>query len=155
MGRVDPRWIRTPDDQVAVAEGCTFDESAGAFVADFFQTFLRHSKGRFAGQPFVLLPWERDFIDRLYGWKRPDGRRRFREAYVEVPKKNGKSTKSAGLEILHLVADGEPGAEVYTGARDKKQAAIIYREVEAMIKASPARPSTTPFAMPGRRGNSP
>jgi phage terminase large subunit-like protein len=62
---------------------------------------------------------------------------RFREAYVEVPKKNGKSTKSAGLEILHLVADGEPGAEVYTGARDKKQAAIIYREVEAMIKASP------------------
>jgi phage terminase large subunit-like protein len=134
---VDPRWIRTPDDHAALAEGCSFDESAGSFVADFFQTFLRHSKGRFAAKPFDLLPWQRDLIDRLYGWKRPDGTRRFRECYVEVPKKNGKSTLTAGLELYHLVADGEPGAEVYTGARDKPQAGVIFREVDSMVRSSP------------------
>jgi phage terminase large subunit-like protein len=135
---VDPRWLRTPDDRVAVAEGCTFDEAAGAFVAEFFETFLRHSKGNFADQPFTLLPWQRDFIDRLYGWKRPDGSRRFREGYLEVPKKNGKSSVTGGLELLHLVADGERGAEVYTGALDGKQAArTIFRTIEAMIDASP------------------
>lgn len=134
---VDPRWLRTPDDRVAVAEGCTFDEAAGAFVAEFFSSFLRHSKGRFAAQPFTLLPWQRDLVDRLYGWKRPDGLRRFRECYVEVPKKNGKSTLTAGLELYHLVADGEAGAEIYTGARDKNQASIIFREVESLVRSSP------------------
>src|SRR4051794_1577290 len=100
---VDPRWIRTPDDQVAVAEGCTFDEEAGRFACDFIETFCRQSKGRWAGQPFHLIPWQRDFLMRLFGWKRSDGTRRFRTAYLEIAKKNGKSTLLAALCLLLLV----------------------------------------------------
>jgi len=134
---VASRWIRNPSDEAALAEGCTFDPDAGAFVAEFFSRFLRHSIGRFAGEPFTLLPWQRDLADRLYGWKRPDGTRRYREAYVEIPKKNGKSTLLAGLELLHLVADGEAAAEVYSGAKDRQQAGIIYKEASNMVRASP------------------
>ena len=130
--------LRLPgDDPEAIERGFWFDPDAGERVATFFRRFLRHSKGRFAGQPFELLPWQRDLVDRLYGWKRPDGTRRYRESSVWVPKKNGKSTLIAGLELYHLVADGEPGAEVYTGARDRKQSSIIYRECESMVRASP------------------
>jgi phage terminase large subunit-like protein len=139
LPKTDPTpWVRTPDDAVAVAEGCTFDPDAGAFVAEFLARFCRHSIGRWAGEPLTLQPWQRDIVDQVYGWKRPDGTRRFREVYVEVPKKNGKSTLWSGLELYHLVADGENAPEVYTGARDKKQASdTIFKELKNMISSSP------------------
>ena len=68
-----------------------FDESKANHAVGFFENFLIHSKGRFAGQPFVLLPWQKhDVIEEIFGWMRVDSdTRRFRVAYIEVPKKNG------------------------------------------------------------------
>jgi phage terminase large subunit-like protein len=129
--------IHGPDDHIAIAEGCYFDPAAGAYVAQFFSRFLAHSKGRFAGQRFDLIPWQRDLVDRLYGWKRPNGTRRYREGAVFVPKKQGKSTLCSGLELYHLLADGEAGAEIYTGARDRQQASIVFNEARAMLESSP------------------
>lgn len=131
------RWIRGPADELAIREGCYFDEDAGRRSVEFIETFCRQSKGRWAGQPLTLLAWQRDFQMRLFGWKRPDGLRRYKRAYLEIPKKNGKSTlfSSEGLELL--IADGEPAPEVYLCAVDKDQAGIVYEEAARMVEASP------------------
>ena len=130
--------IRTHADEVAVREGCYFDEDEAQRVVDFFAQFLRHSKGRWAGQPFILAPWQRDDCVRpLFGWMRPDGTRRFRQAYWEVAKKNGKSTLAAGCAVYLLCGDAEPGAEIYCAATTREQAGIVYREAAAMIESSP------------------
>lgn len=132
------KWIRTAADERAAARGCHFDEKAAEKVARFFARFLCHSKGEWAGKPFELLDWQRnDVIYPLFGWKRPDGSRRFRNAYVELPKKNGKSTLAAGIGLYMLVADGEPGAECYSAATDQKQASIVHGEACNMVDASP------------------
>jgi len=98
---------------------------------------LRHSKGAIAGQPFELLPWQKTVLSELFGRLKPDGTRVRRVGYIEVPKKNGKSTLLAGIALYLLVADSEPGAEIYGAAADREQASIIYREAAAMVRASP------------------
>lgn len=136
--RVTASAIRTAADERAVAAGCYFDQAAAAHVVRFFSHFLRHSKGQWAGRPFKLLDWQRDdVIVPLFGWKRADGRRRFREAFIAIPKKNGKSTICGGLSLYGLLADKEAGAEVYGAGSDREQAGIVYREAAAMVKASP------------------
>jgi phage terminase large subunit-like protein len=129
--------IRTKSDAAAIKDGCYFDPDAGERVGTFFSKFLRHSKGQWAGKAFELQPWQRDQVIRpLFGWKRPDGTRRYRRAYIEIPKKNGKSTLSAGISLYLLVADNEPGAEVYNAACDREQASIVFREAANMVRAS-------------------
>jgi len=88
-----------------------FDPQAAQHAIAFFG-FLRHSKGEWAGQTFTLAPWQAFVVGSLFGWRRADGLRRFRTAYCAVPRKNGKSTLSAGIALYLLVADGEQGAEV-------------------------------------------
>ena len=103
-------WIRTAADERAVEQGCWFDLAAAERVRALLPPFLRHSKGQWAGQPFELLDWQwRDVVAPLFGWKRTDGTRRFRRGYIEVPKKNGKSTLFAGLSLYTLTCDSEPG----------------------------------------------
>ncbi len=137
LPRAPVRYRKTAADKKADAEGCRWDRPAAERVRTFFRTFLRHSKGEWAGQAFELLPWQwEDVILPLFAWKRPDGTRRFRKAYIEVPKKNGKSTLAAGLSLYLLVGDGEQGAEVYSAAADREQASIIYREAAQMVRAS-------------------
>ena len=126
-------------DKLAIENGCYFDQSAADRVRFFFENFLRHSKGEWWGQKFTLLEWQwRDILEPAFGWKRRDGTRRFRKVYVEVPKKNGKSTMCAGVALYLLVGDDEPGAEVYTAAADRDQAAIVFDEAANMVEASPA-----------------
>src|SRR6516164_249772 len=125
------RWLRTAADEAAVAAGCYFDQAAADRVRFFFEKFLRHSKGTFAGKPFELLSWQwQEVVGPLFGWRRADGTRRYRRFELWVPKKNGKSTLGAGLIPYLLVADGEPGAEVYGAARDRQQARIIFAEAQ-------------------------
>lgn len=115
-----------------------FDEKAATVAVNFFERLLVHSKGEWAGLPFKLEPWQANNIIRpLFGWKRPDGTRRYRTAYIEVPRKNGKSTIGAGIALYGLHADGEPGAEVYSAAADREQASIVFEEAKAMTAASP------------------
>lgn len=113
-----------------------FDPQAGQRAIEFFG-FLRHSKGEWAGETFELQPWEIFIVWCLFGWKRAGGTRRFRSAYVEVARKNGKSTLCAGIGLYLFFADGEPGAEVYCAATKKDQARIVFQEAERMRTASP------------------
>lgn len=139
----DPKTthLRRLSKSAAVEAGVPyyFDEDRAAHAVEFFERFLRHSKGRWAGQPFTLLDWQKhDVIEELFGWLRiEDGTRRFRQAYVSTPKKQGKSTLLAGVGLYLLCADGEPSAEVYGAASDREQASICYREAAAMVRASP------------------
>lgn len=107
-------------------------------MQEFFLRYLRHSKGQWAGQPFELLPWQwTDVVQPLFGWLRADGTRRFRRAYIEIPKKNGKSTLSSGIALYLLCADQEPGAEIYCAAADREQAGIVFREAANCVESSP------------------
>lgn len=124
----------TPD-----ARGYWFDSVAADRADQFFERYLKHVKGEFAGKPFRLEPWERDRIIRpMFGWKRRDGTRRYRVVWVEVPRKNGKSALASGVATYLFTADGEPGAEVYSAAGDREQASIVFDTAKAMIAASPA-----------------
>src|SRR5262245_59804602 len=132
------QWVRTSADGRAVAAGYTFDLKAAERVRTFFDSFLRHSKGQWAGKPFELLEWQwLNVIAPLFGWKRPDGTRRYRRGYIEVPKKNGKSCLFSGLSLYLLIADREPGAEIYSAAVDRDQASIVFNEAANMVEASP------------------
>lgn len=116
-----------------------FDEAAADHACTFFERFLLHSKGEWAGQPFRLEPWQRDRVIRpLFGWKRADGTRRYRTAFVSMGRKCGKSEIGAGIALYCLIADGEIGAEVYSAAADRDQAAIVFEAARSMVEASPA-----------------
>jgi phage terminase large subunit-like protein len=114
-----------------------FDAEKAGKAVKFF-SFLRHSKGAWAGKPFVLGPWQAFIVGSLFGWlASKDGLRRFRTAYVEVPRKNGKSTLSAGIALYLAFFDGEEGSEVYCAATKRDQAKIVFGEAQRMVKASP------------------
>jgi phage terminase large subunit-like protein len=87
---------------------------------------LRLSKGKWAGQRFKLLPWEIDLIKNVFGNLREDGTRKYNTAYIEIPKKSGKSELGAALALYMLMADGESNAEVYSAACDRQQASIVF-----------------------------
>ena len=102
---------------------------------EFFGS-LYHTKGEWAGKPFTLEPWQAEIVRKVFGTLRPDGTRQYRTVYIEVPRKNGKSTLAAGLALYLLYADGEPGAEVYSAAADRDQAAIVFEQAKAMIEGN-------------------
>lgn len=117
----------------------TFDEAAADRAVLFFSRWLRHQKGELAGQPLELDEWQTEGIIRpLFGWKRPDGTRQYRTVYVEVPRKNGKTTLAAGVGLYLLFSDQEQGAEVYSAAADRDQAAIAFDLARSMVEAEPA-----------------
>jgi phage terminase large subunit-like protein len=124
------------DLETGPARGLHFDRAAAEHAVQFFG-FLKHSQGEFAGQTFELSPWQQFIMWNLFGWKRADGLRRFRTAFVFVPRKNGKTTWLAGVGLYLLTADGEPGAQVYSAATKREQAKISWDEAVAMVKASP------------------
>src|SRR5437764_874271 len=107
--------------------------------ADHAERFFRklaHVKGQWAGSEFKLAPWQRDEIIRpLFGTLLRDGRRQYRTALIGVPRKNGKSTLGAGIALKLLFADGEPGAEVFSAAADRDQAAIVFEMARAMVES--------------------
>ena len=133
-------WIRSESDERAVLEGHWFDSQAGKHWVEFFERWCYQTMGKWAGQPFTLLPWQRDdIIMPLFGWKRDRARphlRRYTKGDIFVAKKNGKSTLAAGLANAFLLKSG-PRAEVYGVAHTKDQASIIYREAAAMAEKSP------------------
>jgi phage terminase large subunit-like protein len=121
----------------SASRGLRFDVQAARHAIAFFG-FLRHSKGEWAGETFALAPWQSFVVGSLFGWQRTDGLRRFRTAYCAVPRKNGKSTLSAGIALYLLVADGEQGAEIYSAATTRDQARIVFDEAKRMVGSSPA-----------------
>lgn len=134
------RWVRTEADAQAVLDhGCYFDSEAALRFLLFAEQFCRHSKGEWAGQPFTALPWQREsWFGPLFGWKRADGTRRYRRGGVWIPKKNGKTSCASVIALYLLLGDREAGAEVYSAANDRDQAALVYREAATMVRQSPA-----------------
>ena len=119
------------------AEGYTLDIAAGQEAIDFFRECITHVKGEKAGKPFELELWQKAFIGHLFGWKKPDGTRRYSEVYYSTGRKNGKTSIAAGLAIYTLLCDNEPGCEVYLAAGDRNQAGICYDIMSQMIGRSP------------------
>jgi len=97
---------------------------------------LPHVKGPLAGQPIHLEPWQVFILTTVYGWVKPDGKRRFRRAYIEVPRGSGKSALSSAVALYMLAADGEGGAEVYSLATTRDQARIVFGDAQAMARQS-------------------
>ncbi len=117
--------------------GFWFDEAAADRAVEFIEGFCRHFKGEWHGQPLLLEEAERFITRALFGWKRADGTRRYRRAWIEVARKNWKTTFAAAVGLYLLVADGEEGAEVYVTATKKDQAGICHKAAREMVKASP------------------
>lgn len=133
-----PHVVRNKSDELALSRGFYWDPEDPERVKRFLQQFCIPSKGETAGSPLTLVPWQGLMVDCLYGWRAPDGRRRFKTAYVQVPKKSGKSTCISALGIYHTGWDREPGAEVVCAARVKKQARLVFDEAANMSKAHPS-----------------
>jgi phage terminase large subunit-like protein len=113
-----------------------FDPADAETVLSYF-SFFKHSKGKWAGHPVTLEPWQIFIVWCLFGWKKADGLRRFRRFYIEIARKNGKSTFIACIGIILLALDGEQGAEVYSAATKKDQAKIVFSEARRMVRKSP------------------
>ena len=109
--------------------------------ADRAVTFIEnlcHTKGKWVGKRFWLLPWQEQLIRDIFGIVKADGNRQFRTAFVEICKKVGKSELAAAIALYLLYADNEPSAEVYGAAADRQQASIVFDVARQMVEMSPA-----------------
>lgn len=116
-------------------DGIYYDRTAANDAGDFIEN-LKHTSGEWAGSNLILEDWQAFIVAMIFGWKREDGTRRFRYAYNEVARKNGKTTLAAAIGLKTFVADGEPGAQVYTLATKYDQAKISHEEAKRMVKTS-------------------
>ena len=114
-----------------------FDEAKADYAVQFINC-LKHTKGRWIGQPFELLPWQDRIIRDVFGTVKENGYRQYNTAYVEIPKKNGKSELAAGVALYMTCGDGEWGAEVYGCASDRQQASIVFDVAVDMVDQCPA-----------------
>ena len=115
-----------------------FDEGAANRAINFICR-LPHTKGKWASkrETLTLEPWQKFIVCNLFGFYFPDGSRRFRTAYNEIPRKNGKSALAAGVGLYCFCADGEFGAEVYSGATNERQAWEVFRPMKIMVERTP------------------
>lgn len=118
-------------------EGSTYDKDAADFAVSFIEC-LCHTKGTWAGKPFELIDWQEKIIRDIFGTLKPNGYRQFNTAYIEIPKKQGKSELAAAVSLLLCCADGEERAEVYGCAADRQQAAIVFDVAADMVRMNPA-----------------
>ena len=114
-----------------------YDEEKADRAVKFIEN-LKHTKGKWAGKRFWLFPWQEQVIRDIFGIVDGKGNRQFRTAYVEIPKKNGKSELAAAVALYLLYADGEPSAEVYGAAADRQQASIVFDVANQMVQMCPA-----------------
>jgi phage terminase large subunit-like protein len=134
--------------------GLYFDYEAANYAFDFFEGVLKLSEGQFEGKAFELHPSQAFIIGCLFGWKREDGRRRFRRAYIEQGKGNGKSPLAGGIGLFGMTAAGEAGAQIYAAAAKREQAGILFSDAVKMVKQSPALAKRLEFSGgPGREFN--
>jgi phage terminase large subunit-like protein len=137
------KWSRNKSDELAIANGCVFDEERALFAVEWIQDYCRLWEGDKAGEPMILMDWQYDATMRMFGWVRWSDKwgrwiRRFREVDVYIPKKNGKSPTASVWGLYLLCGDGESGQKCFFGAKDGKQARdIVGKHVINMIEQSP------------------
>ena len=127
-----------------------YDEDRANRAVRFIEN-LKHTKGRWAGKRFWLLPWQEQIIRDVFGIVDENGHRQFRTAYVEIPKKNGKSELAAAVALYLLYADNEPSAEVYGAAADRQQASIVFDVARQMVDMTPALVKRSKIMAAGKR----
>lgn len=119
------------------AKDSTYNKEAADYAVNFIEC-LCHTKGTWAGEPFELIDWQEQIIRDLFGTLKPNGYRQFNTAYIEIPKKMGKSELTAAVALLLTCGDGEERAEVYGCAADRQQASIVFEVAADMIRMCPA-----------------
>ncbi len=120
-----------------MAKTSHYDKDAADYAVMFIES-LCHTKGTWAGRPFELIDWQEQIIRDLFGVLKPNGYRQFNTAYIEIPKKQGKSELAAAVALLLLCGDGEERAEVYGCAADRNQAKIVFDVAVDMVRFCPA-----------------
>ena len=114
-----------------------FDKQKADRAVKFIKS-LKHTKGKWFGQTFNLMPWQEKIIRDIFGTVNEDGTRQYRTVYIEVPRKNGKTEIGAAIALYLLFADGEYGGEVYSAAGDREQASLVYNAAKPMVEQAPA-----------------
>ena len=114
-----------------------YSEARAQHAIDFIERYCKHSKGKFGGKPVRLELWEKAFIAAIFCFVDIEGRRKYRKVLLIVGKKNGKSLLSSAIGLYLMIADGEPGADVFAVATKRDQAKIIWSEAVRMVKKSP------------------
>ena len=120
-----------------MSKGSYYDKEAADYAVNFIQC-LSHTKGTWAGKPFELIQWQEQIVRDIFGILKPNGYRQFNTAYIEIPKKQGKSELAAAVALLLTCGDGEERAEVYGCAADRQQASIVFEVAADMIRMCPA-----------------
>lgn len=120
-----------------MAKDSYYDKDAADYAVNFIEC-LSHTKGKWSGKPFELIDWQEQIIRDIFGTLKPNGYRQFNTAYIEIPKKMGKSELAAAVALLLCCGDGEERAEVYGCAADRQQASIVFEVAADMVRMSPA-----------------
>jgi len=120
-----------------MAKGSYYDKDAADYAVNFIEC-LSHTKGKWSGKPFELIDWQEQIIRDIFGTLKSNGYRQFNTAYIEIPKKMGKSELAAAVALLLCCGDGEERAEVYGCAADRQQASIVFEVAADMVRMSPA-----------------
>ena len=110
----------------------------GELAVRFFERCLTHTKGKYAKKPFLLRPFQQRIVRDIFGTLKKNGLRQYDTAYVEMPKKNGKSELAAGVALIGLFIDNEPGAEIYSAAATRDQAGLVFKVAAQMVRNNPA-----------------
>jgi phage terminase large subunit-like protein len=128
--------IRNRSDEEAVRQGYRFDPKLGNRPVRWIQRYCKLTTGKWAGKPFVLLEWQKDWLRRLFGWVYEDGSRRFTLSLASLPKKNGKSEMLSALALYLSRGEGEARSEIHLMAVDQTQAGILYKNAAHFVRAS-------------------
>lgn len=120
-----------------MAKDSYYDKDSADYAVNFIEC-LSHTKGKWSGKPFELIDWQEQIIRDIFGTLKPNGYRQFNTAYIEIPKKMGKSELAAAVALLLCCGDGEERAEVYGCAADRQQASIVFEVAADMVRMSPA-----------------
>jgi phage terminase large subunit-like protein len=131
------RMIPGGYDPFETAGDCKFDKKLAQRALDFFAEHLVFIEGDKAGQPFALEDWQKAIVANLFGWIDKKGNRRFRESFIFVPRKNGKTPLCAGIIDYVGFCDNEPGAQIYSAAGEREQATLVFRHAAGMIVRNP------------------
>jgi phage terminase large subunit-like protein len=113
-----------------------FDEEEANRVVNFFEVYLCHWEGKWAGDPMILEDWQKFILQQTFAWKRKDGTRRVRRVYVQIARKNGKTSFAAGVGLYHLFADSENAPQIFVGANNEDQAKICTNSAGRIIESS-------------------
>lgn len=131
---VPDKYIVTASDREAVRQGCTFDTDAAERAVRFIETYAVPST---LGKPIKLIPWQRSFVERLYGWRLPSGTRRHKKAILSTAKKNGKTLLQSGILLYEMLGTGTAAPFCVSASTTRENAGQLYRELAFSIRHNP------------------